>query len=394
MNFSEIHIGQKAEIQHTITQKDIEKFVDLTGDDNRLHVDNEFAKNTSFKKPVAHGMLGASFISTIIGTKLPGDGALWFSQNIEFLLPVRIGDIITVEAEVIKILKRQNIIELRTDVFNQHRQKVIAGTAKVKIVEHKIPEKEVEKQRKQKTALIIGASGGIGSATAKKLAQKGYNLALHYFSNKSKVDEIKKEVEKNGVRAFVFHADITKLENVIELIENVNRAFDYLSALIIAATSAVPNIIFDKLEWEDIQNHIDINIKSAFYLAKGLKEKFIKQEFGRIVILTSQYTESTPPDNMLHYVTAKSALNGFAKSLATELASKKITVNLVSPSMTDTELIADVPEKNKLILAAQTPLKRLATPEDVADTIAFLVSDEAGFLTGQTIRVNGGINML
>jgi 3-oxoacyl-[acyl-carrier protein] reductase len=90
--FEQIQIGDKAEINHKVVQDDIDKFVELTGDDNRLHTDKEYAAKTTFKQPVVHGMLGASFISTIIGTRLPGDGALWFSQSLEFLLPVRVGD--------------------------------------------------------------------------------------------------------------------------------------------------------------------------------------------------------------------------------------------------------------------------------------------------------------
>ena len=89
--FESINIGDNAELTHTMTQSDINQFVKLTGDDNKLHVDEEYASTTSFKKPVAHGMLSASFISTIIGTKLPGDGALWYSQSLEFLQPVRVG---------------------------------------------------------------------------------------------------------------------------------------------------------------------------------------------------------------------------------------------------------------------------------------------------------------
>src|SRR5665647_2765149 len=102
MKYEEISIGMKESLTHQVTQSDIEKFVDLTGDDNKLHVDKAFAATTSFKKPVVHGMIGASFISTIIGTKLPGDGALWFSQTLEFLLPVRVGDQLQVVAEVVK----------------------------------------------------------------------------------------------------------------------------------------------------------------------------------------------------------------------------------------------------------------------------------------------------
>ena len=121
-NFESINIGDKAELVPKITLPDVEKFVDLTGDDNKLHVDKEYASKTTFKKPVAHGMLGASFISTIIGTKLPGDGALWFAQNIEFLLPVRIGDEITIKAEVIEKIERTQTIEMSTDIFNQYNQ--------------------------------------------------------------------------------------------------------------------------------------------------------------------------------------------------------------------------------------------------------------------------------
>ena len=120
--FDKIKLNQTAEIKHTITEDDINKFVELTGDDNRIHVDSNFAAETGFKKPVAHGMLGASFISTVIGTKLPGDGALWFSQSLDFLLPVRIGDQLSIKAKVIKKDKRSRAITLDTVILNQNRQ--------------------------------------------------------------------------------------------------------------------------------------------------------------------------------------------------------------------------------------------------------------------------------
>ena len=130
----QIQVGDTAEIVHTVTADDLARFVELTGDDNKLHTDAGYAAKTSFKKPVAHGMLAAAFISTVIGTKLPGDGALWFAQNLEFLLPVRIGDTLTVRVEVAKKLERERVLELKTDIFNQHRQKVTTGSAKVRII--------------------------------------------------------------------------------------------------------------------------------------------------------------------------------------------------------------------------------------------------------------------
>ena len=149
--YESIKIGDKAQIIHTITKEDIEKFVELTGDDNKLHLDKEFASTTSFKKPVAHGMLGASYISTVIGTKLPGDGALWYSQSLEFRQPVRIGDKLRITAQVIKKIDRTKTIELKTDIYNQNKQKVTTGTANVKLVETTIPEEKEEKVKLIKT---------------------------------------------------------------------------------------------------------------------------------------------------------------------------------------------------------------------------------------------------
>lgn len=394
MKFSEIYIGQKAEIKHKITEEDIEKFVDLTGDDNRLHVDKEYAGNTSFKKPVAHGMLGASFISTIIGTKLPGDGALWFAQNLEFLLPVRINDVISVEAEVVNTLKRQNIIELRTDVFNQNKQKVIAGSAKVKIVEQKIEQIQETIQKPLKNALIIGASGGIGTEIARDLAKDGYDICLHFHSNNEKIEKLKTEMIGFGRKVYTVKADLTNQNEIKQLFNDVNRKFEYISVVVFAATVPVPNISFDKLEWNDFENHININVKSIFYLVKEFKQKFKNQKYGRILGITTQYSESTPPKDLMPYVTAKSAMNGLFKSLAIEFAPFNVTVNLVSPAITNTDLISNIPEKTKLLFAAQTPLKRIALAKDVSNAVKFLVSEDAGFITGQTIRVNGGMNML
>ncbi len=135
MRYEDIYVGQKESLRHKVTQADIEKFVDLSGDDNKLHVNKEFAAKTSFKKPVVHGMIGASFISTIIGTKIPGDGALWFSQTLEFLLPVRIGDEINVIAEVTKKIDRDRTIELNIEIQNQNRQVVTRGISKVKVLQ-------------------------------------------------------------------------------------------------------------------------------------------------------------------------------------------------------------------------------------------------------------------
>ncbi|MGJ8645388.1 MAG: SDR family oxidoreductase [Marinomonas colpomeniae] len=391
--YSNINIGDEANIIHKITKEDIERFVELSGDDNKLHIDESFAKNTSFKKPVAHGMLGASFISTIIGTKLPGDGALWFAQSLEFLLPVRVGDELTVTAKVLKKNARQNSIELQTDIFNQYKQKVTAGIAQVKIIEDEVKKVE-DKSVHEKVALIVGATGGIGSQTARVLAKDGYHLVLHYHSNQHKAESLKAELEAlTDKKILTVRADITNQKNIDDLFFNINRFFGYLTAFINASTLHFGNIKFEAMEWEDINSQIGVNIKSSFALMKGVVPLMEKNKYGKVVFITTQYTEQMQSE-LLHYITAKSALNGFAKTLAVELAPKGIRVNLVSPGMTDTDLTADLPEKIKLLTTARTPLKRLAETKDVAEAINYLVSDKSNFLTGETIRVNGGQVML
>ena len=147
------------------------------------------------------------------------------------------------------------------------------------------------------------------------------------------------------------------------------------------------------MEWGIIQEHFDTNIKGSFNILKCVVPIMEQNKRGKIINLSTLAVD-TPMSGWLHYITAKSALSGFTKALAMELAPKGIRINLVSPGMTDTALIADVPEKARLIAEAQTPLRRLATPEDVAGAISFLASEKSDYLTGETIRVNGGQIML
>lgn len=394
--YESINIGDKAEIRHLVTITDIEKFIDLTGDDNKLHHDVEYAEKTSFKKPVAHGMLGASFISTIIGTKLPGDGALWFSQTLEFILPVRVGDELTIKAEVTKKIDKMKAIELKTEIFNQDKQKVTTGIAQVKIVEQEIIKAELSEpeKNKKKIALIIGATGGIGLATAKSLANDGYEVGIHYNTNKTNADKLKEELSSAGSNVHIFQGDITNPTKAKEILESVVRKFGTITLIVNSATIKIPNIKIENLEWEDLQKQIDINIKSNFHLVQASIPYMKENGYGKLIFITTQYTESTPPSELMPYVVAKYALNGFAKSLAVELALYGIQINLVSPGMTETDLIADIPEKIRLVTAAKAPLRRLAKPQDVAGAISFLASEKADYITGETIRVNGGQLML
>lgn len=386
--FDEILVGQVAELEHVVTEKDLERFVELTGDDNRLHVDPTFAARTSFKKPVAHGMLGASFISTIIGTRLPGDGALWFSQSFEFLLPVRVGDKLTVRAEVLKKIDRMQVVELQTDIFNQHRQKVTTGIAKVKVVEFE-EEPAAEPEPPRPVALVVGGSGGIGSAVCRSLAAGGFDVAVHYLNNKERAEATAKAVEEAGQKAKLFCADVRDPVAVANLAQDVQRHLGNITVLVNCTTAPMAPMRWTDVQWQDMEAHLQTALQGAFHLVKQVTPQMEAVGYGKIIHITAQMLEA-PMGNQLSFITAKAALQGFSQALAIELAGQGIRVNLVAPGLTDTEQLSEVPERIRLMAAARVPLRRLGKAEDVAGAVAFLASRQSDYLTGETIRVNGG----
>ena len=182
--FEAIQVGDTAKLVKKISLEDIKKFVDMTGDDNPLHINRDYAKQTPFKDIVVHGMLGASFISTIIGTQLPGDGALWVSQTLDFLLPVRLGDELTISARVLSKFERDRLLELETLVINQLGQTVLAGKGKVRVLEPPAP-MECAPASKKKVAIVTGGAGGIGQAICLALAKAGYEIVINYKQSES-----------------------------------------------------------------------------------------------------------------------------------------------------------------------------------------------------------------
>ena len=225
------------------------------------------------------------------------------------------------------------------------------------------------------------------------MAIEGFDVAIPYFKNKGKATDLKKKIESLGLKAVIISGDITVSKDIIEIKEKSERGIGNISVIVNCSTVSIPNIKFMNLKWEEMQKHYDINIKGCFNLLSIFRSDWEKHHFGKFIALTTLYTEQ-PRSDLLHYITGKTALNGFIKALAYELSPKGIRLNLVSPGMVDTTLIADIPEKVKLLSAAQTPLRALASAEDIAYAISFLASDKSNYLAGETIRVNGGQFML
>jgi len=391
--FDEISIGDEAEIFHTITSKDVNSFAELTGDNNPLHVDDEYASQTSFKKRVVHGMLTASFISTMIGTKLPGKGSLWYEQQTRFLAPVRIGEKIRVWAKIKHKSLSQKIVVLKIIVFGEGKRKVIEGEAKVKMIQQEKKKIQTEVDKVKGCIIISGSSRGIGATIAKILSKSGFPVLINFVRDETGATNVLNEITAEGGSAAIFQADITNYKEVQNMIAKACDIFGNIYGVVNNASAFIENKSFDKLKWENFQKHIDVQLKGSFNLCHATIPHLIKNGNGNIVFISSIVADGLPPVNWVPYNIVKTGIIAFSKSLATEYGHKGIRVNCVSPGMTMTDFIADIPEKAKMIAKMQTPLRRLAEPLDIANTVDFLFSNKSGFITGQNIRVCGGIVM-
>jgi len=387
-------VGDAAEIEHTITAEDVERFANLTGDDNPVHVDRRYAERTPLKGVVAHGMLSASFISTIVGKHIPGEGALWVSQSLDFLLPVRVGDRITVKAEIIETVPHHHMLGLRTEILNQHGQKVLTGQGRVRVLELEEPEAAGQTHSVRKVAIVTGASRGIGAATARRLARDGFAVVVNFHRDEGGAQQVVDTIAAGGGRAAAVKADVTDPAGAITLVERAVGRFGPVTALVNNASSRIIPKAFSTLSESELEAHLALHLKAPLRLIQAVLPSFAAAGQGAVVNLASIFADSAPPPQLLAYAAAKAALVSATKSLAVEFGPQGFRFNVVAPGMTDTALIADTPEKSRLLTKMQTPLRRLAHPDDIANAVAFLLSEDARHITGETLRVCGGIVML
>ncbi len=212
-----IQVGGQAEVSHCIGQADLDRFVDLTGDDNPLHVSADFAAATPFRRPVVHGMLTASFISTLIGTRLPVR-ALWYEQHLRFVAPARVGENIIARAKVLQKSSAQRTLVLQTLVTGEGGRVLIDGEAKVKVMQPQSPSEQKAPTQKG-SVLITGAAGGIGSAIARRLAADGWRVILHYNRSAARAAELADEIARASGKAATVQADLcdpASLEAVLQ----------------------------------------------------------------------------------------------------------------------------------------------------------------------------------
>lgn len=242
-----------------------------------------------------------------------------------------------------------------------------------------------------KTALVTGASRGIGRAVALKLASEGAKVAINFAGSTAKAEAVKQEIEANGGEAILVQADVSDAEAVEAMVAKVQEAFGTIDILVNNAGITRDGLLM-RMKEEDFDAVINTNLKGVFHVTKVVSKLMMKKRTGRIVNMAS-VVGLTGNAGQTNYAAAKAGVIGFTKSAARELAGRGITVNAVAPGFIHTDMTDAMPEKAKDATLATIPLKRIGEPEDIANAVLFLASDYASYITGQVLAVDGGMVM-
>jgi len=243
-----------------------------------------------------------------------------------------------------------------------------------------------------RAALVTGGSRGIGRAIVLRLARQGADVAFSYRGNAEAAASAVAEVEALGRRALAIQADAKSAEGAEAMVKATLEAFGKIDILVNNAGITRDNLIMRMGgdEWNDV---IDTNLSGAFYALKAVTRPMLKARGGRIINITSVSGQAGQM-GQANYSAAKAGLIGLTKAAARELASRGITVNAVAPGFVLTELTQDLPDALKAQITERTPLGRFGTTEEIANAVAFLASDEAAYITGQVLAVDGGLVMM
>jgi len=244
---------------------------------------------------------------------------------------------------------------------------------------------------KNKVALVTGASRGIGRAIALTLAGYGAIVIVNYCGSKEKADEIVNQIKDNGGTAIAYQADVADFEAVKTMFADITKEYGRIDILVNNAGITKDNLIL-KMSEEEFDAVINTNLKGVFNCLKQASRIMLKQKEGRIINISSISGVVGNP-GQANYCAAKAGVIGITKSLAKELGSRGITVNAVAPGYINTDMTSVLKDDLKEKVTELIPLKRLGEVEDIAETVAFLASDKASYITGQTIQVDGGLGM-
>ncbi len=242
-----------------------------------------------------------------------------------------------------------------------------------------------------KVALVTGGARGIGRAIAQTLAGAGATVVINYVGNEQAAGEALELVTKSGGKAELARFDVSDPDAVDKAVTEIVKRHGRLDILVNNAGVAIDQLLL-RIKPEEIERSLAINVSGALYCSKAAIRPMMKARSGRIINLSSVVAEAGNPGQAVYSAT-KAALIGLTKTLAREYASRGVTVNAVAPGYIETDMTAGLPAEARAAIVAQTPMGRVGSPAEVAAAVLFLCSEEAGYVTGQVVRVNGGMYM-
>lgn len=242
-----------------------------------------------------------------------------------------------------------------------------------------------------KVALVTGASRGIGRSIAIELAKQGANIAVNYAGSVDRANEVVAEIKGLGREAIAIQCDVANADSVTDMIKTTLNAFGTIDILVNNAGITKDNLLMrmKESEWDDV---INTNLKGVFLCTKAVTRPMMKQRKGRIINITSIVGVTGNP-GQANYVAAKAGVIGFTKTTAKELAQRNITVNAIAPGFITTDMTDKLTDEVKQAMLGQIPLGTFGNPEDIANAVVFLASEESGYITGQTLHIDGGMYM-
>lgn len=243
----------------------------------------------------------------------------------------------------------------------------------------------------KQTAIVTGGSRGIGRAVAVRLAKDGMNLVINYRGNSAAAEETERMCRELGAEVLLVQGDVSRAEDCEKLAAQAKEAFGRVDVLVNNAGITRDGLLARMAE-EDFRAVLDVNLVGPWNMMKAVNRIMMKQRYGRIVNLSS-VTGLMGNMGQTNYAAAKAGILGMTKSYAREVASRGITVNAVAPGFIDTDMTEAMPEGAKDKIITGIPMGRTGKPEDVAEAVAFLASEQAGYITGEVLRVDGGMAM-
>jgi 3-oxoacyl-[acyl-carrier protein] reductase len=396
MLWEEIETGARDNLDFTVTDAAVVEFAALlaSGADAAAR-DLAATLADRFDVPT---LLSVLLYSTSLGVILPGGSATFLEfaahveRPVEMDTPYRLRGRITHRSAATRIVKKELLVtpaDSDEPIVRGKASTLVAAPPRRMPSLEELREVGMDFGLRDKVVLVTGASRGIGETTAKLFALHGAKVVINYRHGAEDARRVVGEILDGGGQAVAIAADVSQLEEVRTLVREACRRYGTIDVLVNNAARDFRPIPFSKLTWDEIQADIDVIAKGTFLCCQEVLPLMLERGGGKIVNISTIATDNPPPDQM-KYVVAKSALVGLTRSLSVEFAARNIQVNLVVPNFVETDMVTHVSEGFRKKIAQDIPMRRFASPVDVARAVVFLASSYSSFTTGQKIMVTGG----